>query len=310
MATNTYDSLKQSIAAAGWGELPAWSSLDEAAQQTTFRSLRRLAVARALDSGDAFSDVEKEAGLGEDAALRNFLLCTGVLIALEREEPVAGRHPVGAALESCLPAAALDRFLASAWVYRAEPLVAWSPLHEVGAGFVREDDEDLKRLTAARHAWDEATLSQRLDWVGETLTALIREYVQGRPAPVGAPRKVFGDEEIRRRLREAAAADRFSLLSDGAFDALDSPGESVDGIDVVLVEGEGYVRRSDFAERSYEEWAGALAAWRSGGDAGDTAYAWESGTALVVSGESVADWLGGCVEACLAGLIQPRRQAA
>ena len=310
MATNTYDEFRRAIETAELGPLPRWSELDEPAREHAFRVLRRLAVARALDGGDAFSAIEVAAGLGEDAALRTYLLSTAVLIAAEGSAEERQQNPIGAMLEERMPASALATLLAHCWIYRDESLVAWTPLHAVREGFDRQDDEDLVRLTAARSSWDDAEQSTQVAWVGEAVAALTAQYAHGTTLAAGSPRKIFADRGLRRRLREAATADRFSLLSDGAFAAIDGELHTVDGVQVKLEEAEAYVCRSQCDESTFSEWSAALAAWKPDGGEGETAFAWAAGVAVVVSGGSVADWLRPCAEALLAGTIQGSRSAA
>ncbi len=141
-----------------------------------------------------------EAGLGEDSALRTFLISTALLIAGEGESPAKKQSTLAAALERRLPAAALDALLDSCWIYRDESPIAWTPLHAVGAGFDRDDDADYVRLTAARSCWDQVDLAGRLDLVGRTVMALVAQYAQGTPQPVESSRRVFGDQEVMRGL--------------------------------------------------------------------------------------------------------------
>jgi len=310
MATNTYEEFRGVIDAAGLGQLPRWSDLEEPSQQQAFRVLRRLAVARALDGGDAFSSIEVEAGLGEDAALRNFLLSTAMLIAAEGPAPEGKRNPIGAMIEARIPAPALATLLDDCWVYRDESLVAWTPLHAVRTGFDRQDDEDFVRLTAARRAWDEAGQSAQVDWVGEAVAALMGLYAHGTTQAAESPRRVFADHELRRSLRAAAIADRFSLLSDGAFAAIAAEVQTVDAVEVKLEDDEAYVRRSRCGAAVFAEWSAGLAEWKPDGGEGETAFAWGAGLAIVVSGGSLADWLRRCAEALLAGMIQRQRRAA
>jgi len=304
MATNTYDEFRGAIDAAGLGPLPRWSELDESAQGHAFRVLRRLAVVRALGGGDALNAIEVEAGLGEASALRTFLLSTALLIAAEGDAPKSKRHPIGATLEAHMPAAALDKLLEDCWVYRDETLVAWTPLHAVRAGFDRKGDDDFKRLAAARKAWDDADRSTRADWVGEAVAALVGVYAHGTTQDADTPRQIFADEGIRRNLRGAASADRFSLLSDGAFAAIGGEASTVDGVEVKLEDNEAYVRRSQCGPDVFPDWSASLAAWKPDGGEGETAFAWGAGMALVVSSGNLADWMRGCAEALLAGRIQ------
>ena len=310
MATNTYDEFRGAVDAAGLGQLPRWSELDEAAQEQAFRVLRRLAVARALDGGDAFSVIEVEAGLGEDAALRTFLLSTALLMAAEGPAPGSDRDPVGAMLEARMPDSALGELLDDCWIYRDDQLVAWTPLYAVATGFDCQDDEDFIRLTAARKAWDQAELSTQVDWVGEAVTALMGLYAQGTPQAAASSRKIFADHGLRRSLRDAASSERVSLLSDGAFAAIDAELHRVDAVEVKLLDDEAYVRRSQCGPSVFPEWSAALAAWKPHGGEGETAFAWGAGMAIVVSGGSLANWLQRASEALLAGMIREVRRAA
>jgi hypothetical protein len=310
MATNTYDEFRGAIDAAGLGKLPRWSELDEPAQEQAFRVLRRLAVARALDGGDAFSVIEVEAGLGEDAALRTFLLSTALLMAAEGPIPKGDRDPVGAMLEARLPESVLTELLDDCWIYRDDALVAWTPLHAVRTGFDRKDDKDFVRLTAARKRWDEADRSTQVDWVGEAVVALMALYAQGTPQAADSPRKIFADHALRRSLRDAAKNERFSLLSDGAFTAIDAKARSVDAVDVKLDGDEAYVRRSQCDPTLFAEWSASLKTWKPDGGDGDTAFAWGAGVAISVCGGSLADWLQRGTEALLAGMIREQRLAA
>ena len=310
MATTAYDSLKESVEQAGLGSLPAWSSLDEASKDVAFRTLSRLGVARALERGEGVSTIEVEAGLGQDAALQTFLLCTAVLIAAEGGPEGGDQHPVGAALAERMSDAALQQLLENCWVYTDEDIVNWTPLHAVSPGFDRDETEELQRLTKARRVWDEANTPERLDMIGECLVEIMRGYARGHAVPVGPSREIFGDREVRRNVRRAAAEDRFSLLSDSAFDGIDGDPGILDGVAVHLVGGECYLRRTDFVDRDLDAWTAAATAAGPGSGEGDTAFAWGAGLALVVSGGSVADWLRRCAEACLAGLIQEERRAA
>jgi len=310
MATNTYDEFRGSIDAVGLGQLPRWSELDDSAQEQAFRVLRRLAVARALDGGDAFSVIEVEAGLGEDAALRTFLLSTALLMAAEGPVSASDRNPIGAMLEARMPKSALAALLDDCWIYRDESLIAWTPLHGVRAGFDRQDDEDYVRLTAARRAWDEAERSTQVDWVGEAVAALMELYAHGSPQAAESPRKIFADHALRRSLRDAAVGDRVSLLSDGAFAAIGGDEHSVDTVDVKLEDKEVYVRRSQCGPSAFPEWIAALEAWKPDGGEGETAFAWGAGVAIAVSGGSLADWLQRGAEALLAGMIREEHLAA
>ncbi len=311
MATNTYDEFREISNAAGFDQLPPWAELSEPLQAHVFRVLRRLAVARALDGGDTFSTIEVEAGLGEDAALRTFLLTTAVLAAAEGPLPDNERDTIGVTLAERTPASLLTALLDDCWVYRDEQFVAWTPLHAVRPGFDRDDDEDFVRLTEARKAWDEAELADRLDWLGEALTALMGQYMHGTTQPPGSPRKIFADHGLRRSLREAAIADRFSLLSDGAFAAIDAEVHTVDAVQVKLDDDdEGYVRRSQCSAEVFAEWSEGLSSWKPDGGEGETIFARHAGLGLAVAGGSVAAWLRRCAEALLAGEIQEQRQAA
>ncbi len=310
MANNTYDEFRGAIDAAGLGQLPRWSDLDGSAQEQAFRVLRRLAVARALDGGDAFSVIEVEAGLGEDAALRTFLLSTALLMAAEGSAPEDDRNPVGAMLEARMPESALAALLDDCWIYRDQDLVAWTPLHAVTTGFDRRDDDDFARLTTARLAWDEAERSTQADWVGEAVEALMGLYAHGTAQAADSPRKIFADHGLRRRLRDAAMSDRLSLLSDGAFAAIDAEAHSVDAVDVKLLDNEAYVCRAQCGPTVFPEWNEGLASWKPDGGQGETAFAWGAGMAIVVSGGSLADWLQRGAEALLAGMIREERLAA
>jgi hypothetical protein len=308
MATTAYDRLVGSARDAELGDLPRWSELSEGQQEHSLRVLRRLSVARALDSGDAFSTIETEAGLGEDAALRQFLLCTALLMAAESDEDPGERHPVGLALEEWVPARAADGLVARCWVYRDDEMLGWAPLHAVGSDFSRSDTDEYRRLTEARAQWDAGPRSIRLDAVGEAVTALLGDYARGIARPAGAGREVFPDAELRRSLRRAARGDSFSLLSDGAFANMSGALDIADGVEVRHDGDECYVRRTAFVERSFEAWSDSLAAWDPGGGAGETAFAWGAGLALVVSGGTAADWLGDCARACLSGRILATRR--
>jgi hypothetical protein len=310
MANNTYDDFRKSAEAAGLGTLPRWSKLDTSSQQHCFRVLRRLAVARALDGGDAFSAIEVEAGLGEDAALRTFLLSTAVRIAAEFGPIPKGRDPIGVAIDGQVPARMLGDLLDSCWVYQDDEIVAWTPLHAVGPGFERDDDEDRVRLTAARRAWDEASVQEKVDRIGTTIVALMDQYAHGGGRPAGSSRQIFDDQDTRRALAAAAGADRFSLLSDGAFDAIGGDIHAVGGVDVKLDGEEAFVRRSQRDGEDFARWCADLAAWKPDGGEGETAFAWGAGLAMVVSGGSVAGWLRRCAEALLVGQIQAQREAA
>ncbi|NKB88861.1 MAG: hypothetical protein GKS06_11645 [Acidobacteria bacterium] len=310
MANNTYDDFRKTVESDGLGTLPRWSKLDSTSQQHCFRVLRRLAVARALDGGDSFSAIEVEAGLGEDAALRTFLLASAVKIAAESAPLAAERDPIGTAIDLQVPARTLDDLLDSCWVYQDEEIVAWTPLHAVGAGFDREDDEDRARLTAARRDWDEASIQDKVDRIGTTIGALMDQYAHGGGRPAGSSRQIFADQDTRRALATAANSDRFSLLSDGAFEAVGGDVHTVGGVDVKLDDKEAYVRRTQVDGEDFVAWNAELAAWRPDGGDGETAFAWGAGLAMVVSGGSVAGWLRRCAEALLVGQIQAQREAA
>jgi hypothetical protein len=310
MASNTYDEFRSTIDSVGLGPLPRWSGLDERMRAQSFRVLRRLAVARALDGGDAFSAIEVEAGLGEDAALRTFLLSTAVLIASESGATRAKRDAIGVAIEEQVPEPTLSNLLDACWVYRDENLVAWTPLHAVGCGFACTDDDDFERLTRARSAWDTATPAQQVDLVGQTISALMQQYARGEGRAVESSRQVFGDQEVMRGLAAAAAAERMSLLSDGAFAAIGGEVHVVGGIEVKLDDDEAYVQRSAIGQDVFTKWSADLATWRPDGGEGETAFAWGAGLAMVVSGGSVAGWLRRCAEALLAGRIQSTPKAA
>ncbi len=189
-------------------------------------------------------------------------------------------------------------------------MLGWSPLYAVGSDFSRDDTEEYGRLTAARTSWDAGPRAIRLDAVGEAVTALLGDYARGIARPAGVGREVFPDAELRRLLRRAARADSISLLSDGAFAGMSGTLDKADGVEVKLDGDECYVRRTAFAERSLDGWRDSLAAWDPVGGAGETAFAWGAGLALVVSDGTVADWLGDCARACLSGRILAAQRAA
>jgi hypothetical protein len=248
--------------------------------------------------------------LGEDAALRQFLLCTALLMAAESDEDPEERHPVGLALEEWVPSRTVDDLVARCWVYRDDEMLGWAPLYAVGRDFSRADTDEYRRLTEARSAWDAGPRAICLDAVGEAVTALLGDYARGVARPAGVGREVFPDAELRRSLRRAARGDSLSLLSDGAFANMSGTLDTADGVEVKLEGEECYVRRTAFEERSFKAWSESLAAWDPVGGAGETAFAWGAGLALVVSEGTVADWLGDCARACLSGRILAARRAA
>ena len=153
MATNTYDEFRvERSTRRAWASCRAGPELDDSAQEQAFRVLRRLAVARALDGGDAFSVIEVEAGLGEDAASADFSAVDGAAHGRRRTRvPRTAENAIGAMLETRMPESALavaaGRLLD---LPRRVDRRLDTICTRVRTGFDRQDDEDFVRLTAAR----------------------------------------------------------------------------------------------------------------------------------------------------------------
>lgn len=75
-----FKSVKEDIAERGWGEIPDLDTLDDTKKEEMELILRRLALAKVLQSDTHSSEINKAAGSFEDSALRLYLLLTCVEI--------------------------------------------------------------------------------------------------------------------------------------------------------------------------------------------------------------------------------------
>jgi len=299
MATNPYEALQQTAGSRGWTPLPAWNEIDEAVRGPARRVLRRLSVANTVSSDAAFGALDVNAGLGEQESLRLFLMLSCLHMLREDAGGVAG--VLGGQIDEAMQ----ERIATELWVYRDDPLVAWSPLQAVGLGFEPGADEEMVRLAAARAAWDGLDTPTRLERVAETIEALTEGYLRGESPYPDAPRSVWGDADITRVMRDAAERDSFSLLSDSALDALaeDLPRQTFAGVRVVIDAPECMVRRAAFRERDFDAWLGELAQWDPAGATGETLFAWHAGVGLAVAQARLADHVELWVENALARRI-------
>ncbi len=87
--TEYYDKLRDSVSLRGWGELPRWSELDEAHQETVAVIVKRLALAQSL-AGDLEGDqADQGADDAENTALKLYLLLTCVNVLGQADQDTA-----------------------------------------------------------------------------------------------------------------------------------------------------------------------------------------------------------------------------
>lgn len=71
-----FNSVKEDIASKGWGDVPDLNTLDDTGKKIIELILKRFALAKALQTDEHQSPINREAGYYQDTALRLYLLLT------------------------------------------------------------------------------------------------------------------------------------------------------------------------------------------------------------------------------------------